>query len=66
MWTKFGSKLEKILKCGGPGGKGGGVVSVFGHPRPRGGGEGGQKRANFYGRSVWMAPFKVSEQLIRN
>ena len=31
-----------------------GVVSDFGHPRTRG--EGGQKRANFCGRPLWMAP----------
>ena len=35
----------------------GGVFSDFGHPRTRG--EGGQKRANFCGRPLWMAPFKV-------
>ena len=33
---------------------GGGVFSDFGHPRTRG--EGGQKRANFCGRPLWMAP----------
>ena len=50
MWTKFGLKLQKNLRCGRPGaggGGGGGVVSDFGHPRTRG--EGGQKRANFCG-----------------
>ena len=53
MWTKFGLKLRKISRCGRPGG-GGGVVSDFGHPRTRG--EGGQKRANFCGRPLWMTP----------
>ena len=47
-----------MLKCGRPGG--GGVVGDFGHPRTRGGGGGGggggQKRANFCGRPLWMAP----------
>ena len=36
IWTKFGLKLQKNLKCGRPGG--GGVVSDFVHPRTRGGG----------------------------
>ena len=47
MWTKFGLKLQKILRCGRPGGGGGEgvVVSDFGHPRTRGGG--GSKKGKF-------------------
>jgi hypothetical protein len=43
------SKVEKILGCGRPGGRG---VSKFGQERTKG--EGGQKRANFCGRPIWM------------
>ena len=50
IWVKI---AKKILRCGRPGG-GGGVASDFGHPRTRG--EGRQKRANFCGRPLWMAP----------
>ena len=48
----IGSKLQKNLKCGRPGG--GGVFSDFGHPRTRG--EGGHKKTNSCGRPLWMAP----------
>ena len=50
IWVEI---AKKKLKCGRPGG-GGGVDSDFGHPRTRG--EGGQKKATFFGRPLWMAP----------
>ena len=53
VMKKILMKIEKFDKnCGRPGGGGG--VSKFGHPRARG--EGGQKRANFCGRPLWMPP----------
>ena len=60
MWTKFGFKLQKKfeMRTSGGGGGGGGMVSDFGHPRTGGGG--GQKRANFCGRPLWMAPMILS------
>ena len=55
IWVEI---AKKNLKCGRPGG--GGVFSDFGHPRTRGGG--GQKRTNFCGRPLWMAPYLKIEQ----
>ena len=54
MWAQFGSKLQKFLKCGRPGGGGSSVIS----DTPGRGGEGGSKRANFCGRPLWMAPYR--------
>ena len=56
--VKIRVEIAKKLKCGRPGG-GGGVFSDCGHPRTRGGG-GGQKRANFCGRPLWIAPYWLS------
>ena len=55
MWTKFGLELQKNFEMRTSGG--GGVVSDFGHPRTRG--EGGQKKAKFCGRPLWMAPYNL-------
>ena len=53
----IGVEIAKIFEMRTSGGGGGGVFSDFGHPWTRGGGGGGgQKRANFCGRPLWMAP----------
>ena len=52
MWTKFGLKLQKILRCGRPGG--GGVFSDFGHPRTRGGG--GVKKGQIFADVLYGWP----------
>ena len=49
IWVEIAKKIEMRTS-------GGGGVSDFGHPRTRGG-RGGQKRANFCGRPLWMAPY---------
>ena len=55
MWTKFGLKLQKILRCGRPGGGGGGGgVSDFGHPRTRGGG--GVKKGQIFADVLYGWP----------
>ena len=54
IWTKFGSKLQKILKCGRPGG--GGVFSDFGHPRTRGGG--GVKKGQIFADVLYGWPLR--------
>ena len=59
MWTKFGLKLQKNLRCRRPGGGGGSVIS----DTPGRGGDGGQKRANFCGRPLWMAPQEHAKKL---
>ena len=51
MWTKFELQLQKILKCGRPGG---GVASDFGHPRTRGGG--GVKKGQIYADVLYGWP----------
>ena len=51
IWVEIAKKFE--MRTSG----GRGVFSDFGHPRTRGGARGGQKRANFCGRPLWMAPF---------
>ena len=48
IWVEIAKNFEMQTS----GGRG--VFSDFGHPRTRG--EGGQKRANFCGRRLWMAP----------
>ena len=58
-WTNFGSKLQKILECGRPGGGGSSVIS----DTPGRGGRGCQKMANFCGRPLWMAPYRVSDRM---
>ena len=55
MWTKFGLILQKILKCGRPGG--GGVFSDFGHPRTRGGG--GVKKGQIFADVLYGWPQNV-------
>ena len=60
MWTKFGLQLQKKFEMRT---SGGGVVSDFGHTPPDEGGRGGQKRANFCGRPLWMAP-KLTTQFL--
>ena len=57
MWTKFGLKLLKNLRCGRPGG-GGGVISDFGHPRTRGGG--GVKKGQIFADVLYGWPLKGS------
>ena len=53
MWTKFGLKLQKNFEMWTSGGGGGwSVIS----DTPGRGGRGGQKRANFCGLPLWMAP----------
>ena len=49
IWVEI---AKKKLECGRPGGGGSSVIS----DTPGRGGEGGQKRANFCGRPLWMAP----------
>ena len=52
IWVRTAKNVEMRTSGGG-----GGVVGDFGHPGR--GGEGGQKRANFCGRPLWMAPNQV-------
>ena len=53
MWTKFGLKLRKILRCGRPGGGGG--LSVI-SDTPGRGGEGGSKKGKFLRTSFMDGP----------
>ena len=55
---KFWVEIAKYFEMRTSGGRGG-FYSDFGHPRTRG--EGGQKRANFWGRPLWMAPKSFSK-----
>ena len=50
IWVEIAKKFGNADVRGGRG-----VFSDFGQPQTRGG-EGGQKRANFCGRPLWMAP----------
>ena len=57
MWTKFGLKLQKILRCGRPGGGGGcSVIS----DTPGRGGEGGSKKGKFLRTSFMDGPLCTS------
>ena len=50
-------EIAKIFEMRTSGGGGSSVISdTPGHPRTRGEGGGGKKRANFCGRPLWMAP----------
>ena len=58
IWTKFGSKLQKILKCGRPGGGGSSVISDTPDEGERGE---GKKRGQIFAdvlHGIWMAPMK--------
>ena len=52
IWVEIAKKIE--MRTSG----GRGVFSDCRHPRTRGEG-GGQKRANFCGRPLWMAPYNI-------
>ena len=54
MWTKFGSKLQKNLKCGRPGGGGSSVIS----DTPRRGG-GGVKKGQIFADVLYGWPHSV-------
>ena len=56
IWVEIAKKFE-MRTSGGGGGGGGGGSSVISDTPGRGGEGGGQKRANFCGRPLWMAPF---------
>ena len=67
---KIWVEIAKKLKCGRPGGGGGPGSSVISDTPGQGGGggersEGGQKRANFCGRPLWMAPYVSVAKLKR-
>ena len=61
MWTKFGLKLLKNLRCGRPGG---GVISDFGHPRTRGGG--GVKKGQIFADVLYGWPLTDLKQFQLN
>ena len=57
MWTKFGLKLQKILRCRRPGGGGGGWSVIS--DTPGRGGRGGSKKVKFLRTSFMDDPLST-------